>query len=79
MPAESQLANSSSDLVNQQKIIVGPNRDNLELQKEVDLYRKIADRATSQIINLQSEKQEILKINFVRDPYISNSPKNCPS
>lgn len=35
------------------------------MQKEMDLFKKIANRATSQILNLQNEKQELLKVNFV--------------
>ena len=47
------------------KVAYPPSRELMEIYKEVDQYKKVVDRASQQIMHLQSEKQEILKINFV--------------
>lgn len=44
---------------------ISPSKDVILIHKEVDQYKKIASRASAQIISLQSELQELLKVNFV--------------
>lgn len=50
---------------NVNKISAPPTKEVLLMHKELDQFKKVAHRASAQIISLQNEKQELLKVNFV--------------
>jgi hypothetical protein len=57
---------------------IAPSKDVILIHKEVDQYKKIASRASAQIISLQNEIQELLKVNFVGINSNRSLPGNFP-